>query len=301
MKTSVLLGNGINRCVLQNICCADMLSQIAKKYDVELNENISFPMQFETLANQILMKYKNYHSDVYTELKEEIIVSLKKGVLLPDRAPHKALIKKSDSIITTNYDFFIERSIDADFDEMAVPNYSKNSNNRYNLKNSISVSGKKIYHIHGDIRKAQSICLGYEHYAGTLQHLRDEIKTSKKDDKENAPAIVFKLKNEERSSDVWAEKMFTDNIHIVGFGLTKAEIDIWWLITYRASLFYSSRFNCRNLIQNQIIYHDIGVEPDENMRFTLENLGVKYVFHKIKKDESEYYLDQYIKIFEMIK
>ena len=301
MKTSVLLGNGINRCVLKDICCSDMLSQIAKKYNVELNKNISFPMQFETLATQILLKYSDCPDDIYIKLKEEIIALLKEGDMLPENSPHKALTDNSDSIITTNYDFFIEKSIDPDFDETAIPVYSKDSNNKYNLKNSISVFGKKVYHIHGDVRRAQSICLGYEHYAGTLQHLRDAIKTRKKGDEEDAPAIVLKLRHEESQSDVWAEKIFTDNIHIVGFGLSKAEIDIWWLITYRASLFYSNRFNCRNLITNQITYHDIGVKPDENMRFTLENLGVKYAFHEIPEITNDYYLEQYIKISEMIK
>ena len=134
-----------------------------------------------------------------------------------------------------------------------------------------------------------------------MQHLRDAIKTRKKGDEEDAPAIVLKLRHEESQSDVWAEKIFTDNIHIVGFGLSKAEIDIWWLITYRASLFYSNRFNCRNLITNQITYHDIGVKPDENMRFTLENLGVKYAFHEIPEIINEHYWKEYIKIPEMIK
>lgn len=191
-----------------------MLSQIAKKYNVEINENISFPMQFETLATQILLKYNDYPDDIYTKLKEEIIALLKEGDMLPETSPHKALTDNSDSVITTNYDFFIERSIDPDFDETAIPVYSKDSNNKYNLKNSISVFGKKVYHIHGDARRAQSICLGYEHYAGTLQHLRNAIRTRKKGDKEDTPAIVLKLRHEESPSDVW-QKKFLQTISIL--------------------------------------------------------------------------------------
>ena len=52
-------------------------------------------------------------------------------------------------------------------------------NNKYNLRNSVIISEKEVFHIHGDLRRAQSICLGYEHYAGTVQHLREAIATKK--------------------------------------------------------------------------------------------------------------------------
>lgn len=37
------------------------------------------------------------------------------------------------------------------------------------------------------------------------------------------------------------------------------------------------------------------------MRFTLENLGVEYAFHEIPEITNEHYLEEYIKISEMIK
>lgn len=143
MKTSVLLGNGINRCVLKDICCSDMLSEIAKKYNVELNKNISFPMQFETLATQILLKYSDYPDDIYIKLKEEIIALLKEEDMLPENSPHKALTDNSDSVITTNYDFFIEKSIDPDFDEQLFPFTAKIVTTNITLKIQYQYLGKK--------------------------------------------------------------------------------------------------------------------------------------------------------------
>lgn len=43
-QQSIMLGNGINRCVVSNISWSDLLSDIAKDYGVNLNVNISFPM-----------------------------------------------------------------------------------------------------------------------------------------------------------------------------------------------------------------------------------------------------------------
>lgn len=299
MKKCIMLGNGINRCILSNVSWGDLLSTIANRYNVQLNKNISFPMQFETLVNQILKDSKNSIDDAYTNVKQEII-SLLKVATLPTQAPHRALAEMADSIITTNYDYLIEYSLDKNFSVDDIPNSSKDSNNKYNLRNSISASEKEVFHIHGDLRKAKSICLGYEHYAGTVQHLRDAIATKKDVGGKKEPAIVLALKNQKNSTNTWAEKLFTDNVHIIGLGLTQSEIDIWWLITYRATLLYSNRFNCRELLNNKIVYHDVGDAFDENMRFTLENLGVQYVFHHIPEKRNEYFLQKYLEISKSI-
>lgn len=299
MKKTILLGNGINRCILSNVSWGDLLSTIATKYNVEINQNISFPMQFETLVNQVLMNSKIAKDDAYTEIKQEII-SLLKTASLPSNAPHKALTDNADSIITTNYDFLIEQSIDKNFSIENIPVRSKDGNNKYNLRNSVLVSEKEVFHIHGDMRRAQSICLGYEHYAGTVQHLREAIATKKDDCREKVPAIVLALRDTKYSTNTWAEKLFTDDVNIVGLGLTQSEIDIWWLITYRATLLYSNRFNCRNTLYNNITYHDVGTTLDGNMKFTLENLGVEYCFHKIPKQKDEFYLQKYIEIAKLI-
>lgn len=294
-----MLGNGINRCILSKVSWGDLLSTIANKYNVPLNKDISFPMQFETLVNQILKYSRNSIDDAYTNVKQEII-SLLKIATLPAQAPHRALAGMADSIITTNYDFLIEYSIDKNFSVDDFSANSKVSNNKYNLRNAILTSGKEVFHIHGDLRQAKSICLGYEHYAGTVQHLREAIATKKDAGGEKVPAIVLALRNQENSTNTWAEKLFTDNVHIIGLGLTQSEIDIWWLITYRATLLYSNRFNCRELLNNKIVYHDVSDVFDENMRFTLENLGVEYVFHHIPEKINEYYLQKYLEISKLI-
>ena len=299
MRKTILLGNGINRCILSKVSWGDLLSTIATKYNVEINQNISFPMQFETLVNQVLINSKTAIDDAYTEIKEEIITLLK-AATLPNNAPHKALTDNADSIITTNYDFLIEQSIDKNFSIENIPIKSKDGNNKYNLRNSILVSEKEVFHIHGDMRRAQSICLGYEHYAGTVQHLREALATKKDDSREKVPAIVLALRNPKHSTNTWAEKLFTDDVNIVGLGLTQSEIDIWWLITYRATLLYTNRFNCKELLNNKIVYHDIGDVFDENMRFTLENLGVEYVFHYIPEKSNEYFLQKYLDVSSLI-
>lgn len=184
------------------------------------------------------MNSKIAKDDAYTEIKQEII-SLLKTAALPINAPHKALTDNADSIITTNYDFLIEQSIDKIFSIENIPVRSKDGNNKYNLRNSIIVSEKEVFHIHGDMSRAQSICLGYEHYAGTVQHLREAIATKKDVGGEKIPAIVLALRNQKYSTNTWAEKLFTDDVNIVGLGLTQSEIDM----VYRVRLLHKLKPN----------------------------------------------------------
>ena len=185
MKKCIMLGNGINRCMITNISWGDLLNNVAKENGIKLNPNISFPMQFENLANQILDQKSNPSDIVYMEIKNNIITQLEAAALSPN-STHKVLTEKADSILTTNY--------------------------------------------------------------GATQ-----------------PAIIWKIKDPTYELETWAVKFFTEDVHIVGFGLKKAEIDIWWLLTYRASLIYANRFNARKLITNKIVFHDVSIARNSDM------------------------------------
>ena len=131
--------------------------------------------------------------------------------------------------------------------------------------------------------------------------MRDIIATKKDIDKEKKPAIILALEKEDYKLDSWAKIFFTDDIHIVGLGLTQSEIDIWWLITYRAFLYYSNRFDARRLISNTIIYHDVSTEWDTNMEYALNNCHIQYQFHEIEKKEDSNYSAVYVKIAEELR
>ena len=299
MNTSIMLGNGLNRCIVDNISWSNLLLDIANEFHVTVNGEISFPMQFEVLANQILNSPQYQGEDIYLCLKKNIITKLQ-SMVVPKELPHSEFAKLSNTLLTTNYDYLIEKSLDADFCIKDITKCPKDNNNRYNLRNLTRVSGTNVYHVHGDITSAKSICLGYEHYAGTLQHLRSSMTTIKQNNPNKTPEIVRTLTDDKYVIDIWAEKFFTDDVHIVGLGLTQSEIDIWWLLTYRASLYYSNRYNCRNLIANQIVYHDVGIAEDVKMRAILKNMAVEYKFHMIHHNENKYYLQEYMNIAKSI-
>ena len=53
MKAALLIGNGLNRCYANAIPWNKLLENIAQKYGVTFNENNPFPLEFESIANQI--------------------------------------------------------------------------------------------------------------------------------------------------------------------------------------------------------------------------------------------------------
>lgn len=299
MKT-FLIGNGLNRCIVNNISWGDLLKNIANEYGVELEDSVSFPMQFECIANQILFESKKPSDTIYEEIKTKIAKRMEVA-RLPYNAPHFHYTKKADCLLTTNYDFMLEQSLDRNFSIIDIKNKTRNSHSKYNLQNSVNAAEKEVFHIHGHIQKPKTICLGYEHYAGTLQHLRDEISTKKKEHN-NLPAVLVSIQNPKTEiGNCWAKKLFTDEVHIVGLGMGESEIDIWWAITYRSFLIYSNRFEANKYINNRIVFHDIGVEPNNKLKYMLVNNAVEYSFHHINSNDSSAYLYEYLTLAESIK
>jgi len=298
MKNSLFIGNGLNRSILSNIAWDDLLQNIAEEYGVSHNPQITFPLEFESIANQILKRTSLPSPEIYLELKQRIIAQIEKAIL-PKDAPHYSFTNlQINCIFTSNYDYLLENSLDPEFDYIKYQDPANAGNNRYNLKTNRKIAGKTIYHVHGELKRPRTICLGYEHYAGTLQNMRTELNT---ESKENGLLIRAALLDKDKSTNTWAEKLFTDNIDIIGFGLAQCEIDLWWLITYRAYLFYSDRDGMRKLINNNITFHDVGTTLDENMKYALENAHVRYQFHKINKSVSEEFYGAYIDIADELR
>ena len=92
-----------------------------------------------------------------------------------------------------------------------------------------------------------------QHYIDNIMQIKGKINT------------IYQMNNKNNFSDElkqalkgsWVEHIFFSNLYIVGFGLDKSEIDIWWLLAYRASLI------AQNLIdKNTIRYYC----PDEDAK-----------------------------------
>ncbi len=255
MRKCLLVGNGLNRCIDNEITWGNLLKKIAMDYRVEYNSDINMPMEFERIINEYQRRMEEPSDDIYDSIKKEL-ADLLIGVDLPNEAIHRKLnILKPDSIITTNYDCLLEYAFD---EQYRFAESSVNKNAKYLKGSTFSVNSIDFYHMHGIVYRPKTICLGYEHYMGVVEHYRRDLNTMKQDSKTYAKKAILKvLEGEMNSSNPCGELFYTHDIAIIGLGLYESEVDLWWLLTHRASLYYSNIENARNLITNKIVYYDI--------------------------------------------
>jgi len=240
--TTLFIGNDINNLVagnswknlleeLKTFCCVG-----GKAID---NGNKPFPLLYEEIFLRSLRT--NYQPEI--KVKEFIsrkFLELKSGLI------HEQIMRmKADNIITTNYDFLLEGK---------VPGANKGiiTEQRYSVFRHSVVKGKRVWHAHGDCRYPASINLGFEHYGGQLQQIRNYIASGTNYQTKKLDRLPFITRWERGKiyGDSWTELFFTDNIYIFGFSLDFVETDIWWLLTFRAR----QLFALKKPILNKIYY-----------------------------------------------
>lgn len=300
MHSTLLIGNGLNNCLKDSIKWSDLLEGIAKEYGVKYNGNIPMPLEFECIVNQILKNEEAPSPKIYRAIKEKVAEKVN-GITIGEKCIHHKLLRLPvDAIMTTNYDNLLEHIYNPEY------KYSGDRKNTYRFDCISKQKGIPFYHIHGYADVPKTICLGYEHYMGVVENLRWEINT-KENNEGGKMKIVQSLKDRSRLKDTWYERFYTDNISVVGLGLTESEVDLWWLITHRAYLFYSNYHDVRKELTNRITYYDI-VDPanqerlfqKKKIQYMLTNANVEVQTLNLGQDCSSYE-DGYEMIFEMIK
>ena len=301
MEKTIFIGNGLNRCLVNGVPWGKLLENTANFYNTSYYEDAEMPMEFERIINEYLQNtYQSFlgidRKDIYLTVKRNISNMVNTVVLDPVCIHRKIPFSKFDNVITTNYDLLLEAAIGN------VNKVSFNRNIKYLEKRTAISQDEKlsIYHAHGVADYPDTICLGYEHYMGLVEHLRDGINTKHKSAKDiNICEILNKNANPEGT---WGEKIYTSDVVIIGFGLPTCETDIWWLLTHRAYLFNTNYNNIRNVLKNKIVYYDIvDGEIDKKTKYKhklLKNLHVD-VKLKIKSSDDTFEM-KYQEIFDEI-
>lgn len=268
MKNTLLIGNGLNRCLPGGIPWENLLEDMAKRYSINTFKDVPMPLEFERLVNMHLSQNNNNYDDVYKDEKIRISDKIKK-VKLPQNALHRKILDLPiSSIITTNYDSLLEEVYST---KHTLKN--KGGNIKYLEESTGLFNGVKFFHCHGHADIPNTICLGYEHYMGIVERMRRSIKAESGKSK----TIREILLGNELSKGTWYERFFTTNIAIVGLGLYQCEVDLWWLLTQRASWYYNDYQGMKKIIRNRIVYYDIidDIEVKDPQKERLRLGGIK--------------------------
>lgn len=212
-----------------------LMHDLCKDSNVHLDSNIPSPLQFEMLNAKRGWDPIYRYKDNIRLLKESIA----------DRVAHNYRIDSyvSDAIsrggysnvLTTNYDMSLENCFGFSQSRKDKTSYSKDK--KYLFEPTAELGDNcRLFHIHGLAEYPNTICIGYEHYAGYIQQMRSKlVNPSNKDDAR--PAIVDIIRSSKSNRQYWPDLFFISDIDIVGLGLGFDEIDLWWLLSLRAAVF----------------------------------------------------------------
>lgn len=297
MRQAILVGNDINS-LSPGYDWAQLLRDLvafvgAKGKISELRE------QFPLLYEEICIHAGSHSTKTEGQIKQFIADKVQE--LEPNDIHHDLLNIRINEVLTTNYEFTLEQSI------LATRVDSKNrgvvAETRYSIFRNIQAEKLRFWHIHGDAHAPNSIALGYEHYSGYLQSMRNYVVTGTGDAYKNTrlPPLSKRLRKgsiEELKS--WLDVFFTHDVHIVGLGLDFVEIHLWWLLTFRARLGYGRKW----LPQNKLFYYYPTQREDldkTKLRFLRSNNVSIQACDRPSSDKRVYYKNVIRKIKSNIK
>ncbi|WP_421504712.1 SIR2 family protein [Erwinia rhapontici] len=259
---SLLVGNGVNN-ISEGYSWNDVLMSLGRKYTVDIDtQDKPFSLAYEEIYFKILKTEGNEstESDIKTFLAEKI------KEITPNDIHMAITSLNCRSLMTTNYDLAFERAIMQHSDDSILSNQGLIKEQRYNIFRHHVLHEKEIWHIHGDVTVPNSITLGYEHYSGHLQNMRNYTATGchyrKKNDFDQKPLIIRLKRKPLRTEQSWIDNFFLRDVYIIGLTLDFVEIDLWWLLNFRERNKYTLKSEIN--IHNQIIYYLPSVFLDVN-------------------------------------
>ena len=262
MAVTILYGNGLNR--LSNAPSWDeVMTHLDPTWSSKgiLSSNVPNTIQYEQIdintKNNSLTKSLCSIFDVECDWQNEVYQDLSQ--------------RQDVNYITTNYDLTLESY----FNPKPYNASSRKDGGEiiYNVHTYYydKSANKKVWHIHGDINRPESIILGYDHYCKQISRLNDSL----------YPPFNYNKRGNNRGKGndksynkeiTWANLFFTDDIYILGLGLGFEELDLWWLLDKWAR--YEDK-------KNKIVYLDADVF---NSRISVSSMLYKCNFKTVLRD-----------------
>ncbi|RFS23305.1 hypothetical protein DVR12_09805 [Chitinophaga silvatica] len=288
MKNLVLLvGNDIN-----NLSCGlswkdllqDILNFCHAGDQIVIDNNKPFPLLYEEIFLTASKQRKIREKD----LKSFIAV---KTAEIKGNPIHQSIRSLNPAhIITTNYEFTLEGGT-------PIENTSIITEKFYSIFRRYQVGPTTYWHIHGDCLNPMSINLGFEHYGGQLQLMRNYVVSGTFYSSKDVPkaSLLRRIHTHQVFYHSWIDLFFTKDIHIFGLSLDFVETDLWWLLTYRAR----QKFHHKNIPIPNRIYYYIPEEYVAVSQFKLELLTANDVTVVSLPSESK--MEYYESIIQIIR
>ena len=229
----LLLGNGLNRAFDSHDWNALIKklwsSEAAFSMENEVLDSVPFPLKIVLATNDRVDEALGGCGNLLCNKRE-----------LGDlRDPLRQLLKMPfDHILTTNYSYELE---------MATKDIKCSSCGKCALKrstghtdavkcleakymlhsyNCVNVDGheRKVWHIHGEARKPNSVIIGHYYYGNLLARIQNEL------NKRGNKQYERQKSGESALIESWVDAFIMGDVYILGFGYDLSEMDLWWLL-----------------------------------------------------------------------
>ena len=225
----LLLGNGINL-AYGGVSWKKLMGLIKTRDDLSVDDlKAPMPMQAILVTNNNLKDAMKQHSksffgEVKTKEQAEVLNQL--------------LNMGFDDILTTNYSYELEeaalgskmvsneklKKINERTCEKREDRYFLHTYNKVPTNNG----DVRVWHIHGEARKPDSMMLGHYWYGNMLGRIQSELQERKN-------KYAYRQEhNLEIEYDSWVDSFILGDIYIIGFGFDLTELDLWWLLNRKA-------------------------------------------------------------------
>ncbi|WP_291908328.1 hypothetical protein [Chitinophaga sp. CB10] len=261
MKNLVLLiGNDINNISVGRSwkdLLQDIITYCHSSGCIEIDDKKPFPLLYEEIFLTAIRRHHIREKDLKT------FIAAKTAEISPNRLHAAIRALQPEHILTTNYEFTLEG-------RTPTRNTSLIRETNFSIFRRYTEEGIHYWHIHGDCLHPMSINLGFEHYGGQLQLMRNYVVSGTMYSNKAVPkeSLIRRIRQQEVYFHSWIDLFFTRDIHIFGLSLDFVESDLWWLLTYRAR----QQFQHKTISVPNNIYYYIPEEYTARSRFKLDLL-----------------------------
>lgn len=255
----LLVGNDINN-ISKGQSWKDLLQEILTFCGtecVQLDDKKPFPLLYEEI---FLTAIRQSH---IRERDLKAFIASKVAAIAPNELHASIRDLQPQHIMTTNYEYTLEG-------ETPVQHSSLITERSFSIFRRYTLHDTNYWHIHGDCLNPMSINLGFEHYGGQLQQMRNYVVSGTTYSSPQAPKLPLlrRLRQGLSKEHSWLDLFFTRDIHIFGLSLDFVETDLWWLLTYRAR----QKFQRNTIPVPNTLYYYIPAELVKVAGFKLDML-----------------------------
>ena len=282
-QASVLLGNGICRCIGMDSCdgiIEDIRKENNPSADPEVMNTLLFPQKIVVATN-------DHVDDNLKRLTKDMV-----NILYQDddiKFLRQLLSASPDVILTANYSTELET---AAFGKFSSYTYNNNVAKPFDLRSTaeklglnnfipLQIQGKRklLWHIHGNAMRSTSVVMGHYYYGKLLREIEEYV-----------PNLIRRYqlakKSEDKSLQIksWVDYFLISDIHIIGFSMDPAEMDLWWLLCCKK----------RNFPDTKVFFYEPNAKSinGTGKELLLKAYGVEIVTKKgFKGDYKKFYLD----------